>query len=305
MTTQIELIDDSEDVPQQTAGSRHRQTEVETDAELVELWLSQKSEETQRTYRHDVGQEMDYIGRTIRSTKLEHLVAWAQELARREYARSTQCTKLSAIRSLYSFAHRVGYTAFNVGAALRLPKSKDTLGEKILSEAEVQRIIGMTSGRDRVLLATLYGLGVRVSEAVGLTWNDLQEHRESGVAVVFGKGSRTRTTTGPCTLWDTLCDQKKESMAGDWPVFVSQKGGSLDPSQVFRIVRKAARRAGINTDERPVSPHWFRHSHASHALDRGAPIHLVQSTLGHESLGTTSRYVHARPDESSGDYLSL
>ena len=78
--------------------------------------------------------------------------------------------------------------------------------------------------------------------------------------------------------------------------------GPLSRSQLWRIVRKAARAAGIKED---VSPHWFRHAHASHALDRGAPAHLVQQTLGHQSLATTSRYAHARPDDSSGQYLGM
>jgi len=86
------------------------------------------------------------------------------------------------------------------------------------------------------------------------------------------------------------------------PVFRSRKGGHLDESQVWRIVRKAAKRAGI---EKAVSCHWLRHAHASHALDRGAPIHLVQATMGHSSISTTGKYLHARPTDSSGNYLPV
>ena len=74
----------------------------------------------------------------------------------------------------------------------------------------------------------------------------------------------------------------------------------LDVSQVRRIVYAAAKKAGL---EQKVSPHWMRHAHASHALDRSAPIHLVQATLGHASVSTTGRYLHARPTESSSFYL--
>jgi integrase/recombinase XerD len=66
-------------------------------------------------------------------------------------------------------------------------------------------------------------------------------------------------------------------------------------------VKLAGRRAGLET----VSPHWLRHAHASHALDRGAPIHLVQATLGHANINTTGRYLHARPKESSSRFLPL
>ena len=87
------------------------------------------------------------------------------------------------------------------------------------------------------------------------------------------------------------------------PVFRSRKGRkALSLRQVERIVQAAARRAGV---ELPVSPHWLRHAHASHALDRGAPIHLVQATLGHASVATTGRYLHARPTESSAKYLAV
>jgi integrase/recombinase XerD len=94
--------------------------------------------------------------------------------------------------------------------------------------------------------------------------------------------------------------QLRGTAAPEDPVFKSQLGGALDPSAVRRIVYAAAKRAGL---EAKVSPHWFRHAHASHALDRGAPIHLVQATLGHSSVATTGWYLHARPTESSGKYL--
>ena len=88
-------------------------------------------------------------------------------------------------------------------------------------------------------------------------------------------------------------------------VFLSRKGGLLDESQVHRIVKSAAERAGLPSE---VSAHWLRHAHASHALDRGAPIHLVQATLGHASVSTTGRYLTPgrpiAPRGSSGSELA-
>ena len=78
-------------------------------------------------------------------------------------------------------------------------------------------------------------------------------------------------------------------------------GAPIEFVGVFRIVRHAAERAGL---DRKVSPHWLRHSHATHALERGAPIHLVQATLGHASVATTGRYLHARRTDSSARYTS-
>ena len=86
-----------------------------------------------------------------------------------------------------------------------------------------------------------------------------------------------------------------------FPSSEGDKGGRhLDVSQVYRIVAAAGERASI---QGKVSPHWLRHAHASHSLDRGEPIHLVQQTLGHSSVATTSRYLHARPNDSSALYL--
>jgi len=85
-------------------------------------------------------------------------------------------------------------------------------------------------------------------------------------------------------------------------VFRSQRGGHLDPSAVHCVVKAAAKRVGLSAG---VSAHWLRHAHVSHALDRGAPIHLVQSTLGHASMAITGRYLHARPNDSSARYLAV
>ena len=102
-------------------------------------------------------------------------------------------------------------------------------------------------------------------------------------------------------MWnDLICFRGDASE--DSPVFKSRKGGHLSPSQVWRIVKQSAKRAGI---KKAVSPHWFRHAHASHALDRGAKISLVQVTLAHSSIQTTGKYIHAKPGESSSMYLEV
>jgi integrase/recombinase XerD len=155
--------------------------------------------------------------------------------------------------------------------------------------------------RNRAILLTLYAGGFRVSEVCDLNWSDLQGRDTAGQITVFGKGGKTRTILMPESVWNALMSLRGDAK-DNAPVFRSRKGGHLDESQVWRIVRQAARRAGI---EKEVSCHWLRHAHASHALDRGAPIHLVQATLGHSSISTTGRYLHARPTESSSSYLPV
>ncbi len=95
----------------------------------------------------------------------------------------------------------------------------------------------------------------------------------------------------------------RESAPPDASVFASRNGGGfLTSTQVRRLVYAAA--AAASLEGRP-SPHWLRHAHATHALERGAAIHLVQATLGHASVATTGRYLHARPTDSSARYLPV
>jgi integrase/recombinase XerD len=102
------------------------------------------------------------------------------------------------------------------------------------------------------------------------------------------------------TTWRALIDLRQEAAAAGDPVFRSRHSRPLSATQAWRVVKPAAARTGLPAD---VSPHWMRHAHASHALDRGAPISLVRESLGHSSLATTSKYTQARPDVGSGRYL--
>src|ERR1035441_1422069 len=153
---------------------------------------------------------------------------------------------------------------------------------------------------NHLVVSTVWlGSAVRVSELCGLCWRDAQANGDGGQITVFGKGDQTRSIQLPASVWKNL--EKWRGDAGDdQPLFPSRKrGGALRPLAVLRVVRQAAVRAGIDL---AVSPHWMRHAHASHALDRGAPIHLVQATLGHASITTTGRYLHARPNDSSSRF---
>jgi site-specific recombinase XerD len=142
----------------------------------------------------------------------------------------------------------------------------------------------------------------RVSEACGLTWRDVQERGDAGQVTVYGKGGKTRAVLLSAATWAELV-RLRGNAPNDDPVFPSKRTGRhLNESAVWRVVRAAAQRAGIAAG---VSPHWLRHAHASHALDRGAPIHLVQATLGHSSVATTGRYLHARPTDSTARYLPV
>jgi integrase/recombinase XerD len=212
---------------------------------------------------------------------------------------------LSALKSLLAFGHRIGYLPFDVGGALRLPGVRNRLTERILPEAEIHRMLSLEpKERNRVLLTLLYASAVRVSELCSLYWRDAQANGDGGQITVFGKGDQTRSIQLPASVWKNL--EKLRGDAGDdQPLFPSRKrGGSLKPLGVLRIVRQAAVRAGID----------LAVSHAAFSAGptppmpsttAGLPIHLVQATLGHASIITTGRYLHARPKDSSGRFLAL
>ena len=276
--------------------------QADTDRQFVAMWLARhESRHTRRNYTRQATRFLAFVDRPLGEVRVGDLQAYLGTLAGQ--ASATRANAAAALKSLFSFAQEVGFVRFNVGAAVKAPAVKNTLAERIMPEADAMRLIALEpKPRNRAVLTLLYGAGLRISEACGLRWCDTAE-RDGGAGQVtaFGKGGKTRVVLLSTNTWRQLAAIRGEAM-GDDPVFRSREGGALDPSQVHRIVKAAAARAGLSAD---VSAHWLRHAHASHSLDRGAPIHLVQATLGHASVATTGRYLHARPTDSSARYLGI
>jgi len=277
----------------------HIPPQAHDDETMLRLWLNGKAAHTQRAYAADVNAFLAHIGRPLRTATVGDVQAYAATVV--HLAPVSRARKLGSVKSLLSFAHRLGYVAFNVGAPVRLPAVKETLAERIISEGDVHRLLALEANpRNHALLRLLYVAGLRISEACNLRWRDLAARDEAGQITIMDKGGKTGAILLPTSVWRELALLRGDAGA-DAPVFLSAKGGHLDPVQVHRIVKAAAARAGMPP---AVSAHWLRHAHASHALDRGAPIHLVQTTLRHSSVATTGRYLHARPNDSSTRYLA-
>ncbi len=271
-----------------------------SDDQLIALWLHGRSIHTQRAYRADVERFRLFLAQPLPAVTLGDLQDFADSLTALKAASRGRI--LAAVKSLLAFGHRLGYLPFDVGRALKLPPRREGLAARILEETDVHTMLAReTSPRNRVLLRLLYASGVRVSEICSLTWRDVQPRAEgAGQISIFGKGGKERTILLPAAVYCDLI-RLRQGAPAEGAVFRSRKGGgALDTSQVLRIVQAAAKRAGL---EAHVSPHWLRHSHATHALERGAPIHLVAATLGHASVATTGKYLHARPTDSSARYL--
>lgn len=291
--------------------------EISHDSMLVALWLHGRGPHTMRAYRFEVERFQKFISPfsfcDLRLKNVQDYFDYLSALALKtpsagRPAPNTLRRAQSALKSLFSFGVGVRYLPVNLGLFLRAIPAKDSLSERILDEPSVHRLIacvpnGASATRNRAMLTLLYAAGLRVSELCSLKWRDVMPRSDAGQITVFGKGGKTRVVLLSLSTWRVLVAIRPEAASPDAPVFASQKGGtSLDVSQVLRIVKRAARAAGI---EAHVSPHWFRHAHASHALERGCPISLVQATLGHAQVSTTGRYLHARPGDSSARYLGV
>lgn len=275
-------------------------TNASSDRDIILLWLGDKSATTQVSYRSTVSKFLEFIAKPLEDVKLEDLQLWERGLKAR-FKDTTVANKVLVIKSLFSFCVKVGYLTFNIGSFLKTPKAKETIAERILDVESVKGLIkyGVKNQRDRAILSLMYGCGLRVSEVIGLTWNDLKSHKDGGKCTVFGKGSKTRVTIIPSWLWLQLKEFEKYHRVNQW-VFVSRNENQMERSVVHRMIKRACKRAGI--DER-ASSHWLRHSHASHSLEAGCNLRLLQQSLGHASVTTTERYLHISPDAGSSQFI--
>lgn len=288
-----------------------RMTSATSDTTLIASWLQLKdSPATRETYSRAIVQFLSWYGAPLQSLTVDALSDYRAFLATSGGSKATQALRLNAVKSLLTYGHRVGYLPYDVGRAVKAAKVANTLAERILPESQVMQLLyhPKLKPRDRLLLRLLYASGGRVSEITGLRWRDVVASGEAGQITVTGKGDKQRAIRLSADTYRALLAHRPEGAHGDDHVFQSQRRagnearrGRLDRSAVLRIVKSAGRLVGLPD----LSPHWFRHAHASHALEKGATVALVKETLGHASIATTSKYLHAKPDDSSGLYLAV
>jgi integrase/recombinase XerD len=206
--------------------------------------------------------------------------------------------RAASIRGFYRFAFGDGLIEHDIAAHIDLPRQPRLLPET-LTVADVEALLDATPDlRGRALLELLYAAGLRVSEAIGLDREDLA--LDGGYVRVIGKGDKERLVPVGDIALDWLGRWLEEGRpallalhhmapARGGPLFLGDRGGRLARQQAFAIVRGAARRAGLADG---VSPHTLRHSFATHLLEGGADLRIVQELLGHASISTTQLYTH-------------
>jgi site-specific recombinase XerD len=277
-------------------------TRANNDKELLKSWLrSLGSSHTRRNFETTTRSFLAKLPMGLRAAAVED-VRDALATITDGMTGATASQYVLRVKSLLTYGHKLGYLPFNAGITIKVRSASASRGaslaKRIISEVDVSLLIrSARSKRDRVLLEVAYAGGLRVSEIVALTWADVLPRDYRVQLSIAGKGGKMRQVLLPEIVSRSVLSLRGDAGAND-AVFASRKGGRrLTERTVHAMVKRAAAKAGLPSG---VSPHWLRHAHGSHAIDRGASLPEVQATLGHGNISTTSGYLHARPDSSSG-----
>lgn len=269
---------------------------------------------TCRAYRNDLEQFLAYlrdseIGLLRRGEKVD--VRNVDDIVIRSYMgflykknqKSTIARKLSALRSFFRFLVKRGAIRTNPADKVLTPKRGRPL-PNYLPVDDMFRLLDGVKGesvlalRNRAILETLYSTGVRVAELAGMDIGDVDF--DSGFVRVIGKGNNERLApVGKKALGrirayvDTRRETTGSVIQDSEPLFLNSRGGRLSTRSIARLLEVVVRQMGLL---RPISPHGLRHTFATHMLDAGADLRVVQELLGHASLTTTQRYTHVSID---------
>ncbi|MCA9471237.1 MAG: tyrosine recombinase XerC [Nitrospirales bacterium] len=278
------------------------------------------SPETIRNYRSDLRQFVTFLQSihaesqpcptptSVESVTIRGFLKWLDD---KHEKKSSLARKLATLKSFYRFLTHEGWIDTNPAAQIRSPRQGQRL-PKVLTKDDAAILLDApdsqdrTAMRDRAILETLYSTGARVSELVGLDWDDLD--LRSGIARLRGKGKKERIVPiGDVAIqaieeYRHHASRQKQSAAQsnkpsrvrseDNALFKNNRGGRLTSRSVERIVKKLSQRLPHGA----VSPHTLRHSFATHLLDEGADLRVIQELLGHESLATTQKYTQVAAD---------
>ena len=218
--------------------------------------------------------------------------------------KATIARKLSAVRTFFNFLVKHGVVRENPADLIHTPKQQQDIPTylpvddmfRLLDSMNKKNLLGM---RNRAIFETMYSTGVRVSELAGMNVSDIDH--DQGIVRVKGKGNKERIVPIGKKALRSISDYRKavdEKGKGDMvaacPLFLNKNGTRLSTRSIGRILDDLARACGVPV---PVSPHAFRHSFATHMLDAGADLRVVQELLGHESLSTTQKYTHVSIDK--------
>lgn len=269
---------------------------------LDSMWVERGvSNHTLKAYGSDLRKLagwLDNENKKLKSSRREDLLAYLASRIEGGAQPRTTARLLSSVRRFYQYLLREGYIHDDPTAQIEAPKLGRPLPKSLteddvvllLAAPDVEDPVGL---RDRAMLETLYACGLRVSELVGLRLG--QVSLTQGVIRILGKGDKERLVPmgEECAEWldlylrtarsDILSERKSES------IFVTRRGGAMTRQAFWYLIKRYAQQAGIRAE---LSPHTLRHAFATHLLNHGADLRVLQMLLGHSDLSTTQIYTH-------------
>ncbi|GLT16062.1 site-specific tyrosine recombinase XerD [Vibrio algivorus] len=270
---------------------------------LDSIWLEKGlSENTLQSYRHDLDKLVGWLSKqsmsllTVTTYDLQAYQAWLLE---QNYKQTSRARMLSAIRRLFQYFTREKLRSDDPSALLIAPKLPKRL-PKDLSEQQIEALLDAPivedplELRDKAMLELLYATGLRVTELVSLTMENMSLRQ--GVVRVMGKGGKERLVPmGENAIeWiETYLEQGRPALLGEKSsdvVFPSKRARQMTRQTFWHRIKFYAQHAGI--DSEALSPHVLRHAFATHLLNHGADLRVVQMLLGHSDLSTTQIYTH-------------
>lgn len=277
-------------------------TRANNDAEMILSWLTNKqSIHTQKQYSRIITHFLDFVGKDLADVKVEDIQDYLRSLHLRNQQPSTIKVKLMIIKSLFSYCLKTGYIQSNPAILIDNPKVEDKISQKLLTVEDVKKLIEYADKiRDKLLIKVMFGLGLRVSEAVNLKWSNFRDSNGIVNLSVMGKGRKQRTVLVIPSLWQEL--QQLRCEGGEYLFIGRCSQTPLRRNTAHWTLKQIAKKAGL-TEE--LSCHWLRHSHATEAIKGGCDLSLLQQSLGHSSITTTQKYLCLRVGEGSGSYIDI
>lgn len=248
-------------------------------------------------YRRDIALFCDLLRKqgvaALQQVEQSHIIAFLAFLKSQNYASSSTYRMLVSLKVFFRFLKREKLVAEDATSHLDSPKVWQLIPE-VLTVAEVERLLSMPDSRsalgarDKAILEVLYASGLRVSEVCGLDIHDLDD----GFVRVKGKGGKERLVpiaqTAVKAVDHYLLNFRTQAHE-ERALFVTSRGKRVDRMAMWKRVKEYATKAGIS---KSISPHTLRHSFATHLLENGADLRVIQEMLGHASVSTTDRYTH-------------
>ena len=261
------------------------------------------SKNTCESYIRDITEYCAFLekNRNIRDSRditVDDIRSFLAKLNREHITPSSQSRKLSSLKSFHKFLVLEKYADVNIAKLISNPKKEKKL-PTVLSIEEVEQLLSVLNEdnpleiRNKAMIELTYSSGLRVSELVNLKISDL--HMQMGIIDVFGKGSKERVvpinqnTLELLKRYLTNSRPTFENIRSKDFLFINRRGEQLTRQSFFLIIKEKAKLAGIAKE---ISPHKLRHSFASHLLERGLDLRLIQELLGHEDISTTEIYTH-------------